>query len=750
MAALDQLPAEISHMIAGFLTIRTETGDIVADQKALASLTRVNTRLRDAFDPILWKTNAVFSAPDGPDGRRYPRSAVHWAATKNRIDILEKAYKYNLALGIACNGAPLNSAARLGQDAAVCWLLDHGVPTDPRTSGEISSGHHSNARKAVPYFHSPLYTAIKMRQESTALTLLSRGANMWFRRRDAPEDKFREAAIHSAAFYGLPAVVKHLVLTMGIDVDELDRKLETPLNHAMRQSDNEKATNMIKTLLELGADIHKEQDSELPLTTAIQCRNFSSAMLFLDARPRVNLSNTGPGSMSPLAECALWVGEDHVFLSDEDDKVILSEQRQLFQKLIMRGADVDAPCNGLDTPLGIAIRRGTNTAVHELIIGGADIEKCTGGRQLKPIDLIWDIEDTIDIAIKGATLVAAGARLDVPSKADSKTSLERAVSYNRYDGIEGQPILSALLCSAGRQSFRTGYLDELFQYCLEQRLYEPAKILMRHGASSQGAKKAAYDWAHEIICSPPDDCSQRILSFCLDFQFSNDEIENLFTEALNSEGEEYCHFLMDRGLLSFSKEPRPWLHLAVKYDNFSLTRRLCRAGMDINALDISSETPMMVALEAEHYAIVDLLFDLGADPFHPRPDVECRRSQDWYYFRKIISPFEYAVRRPRYHELARRWWRDSPLEFITQEDLYTPRVLTTNDYCERFIDRLRQYTRSGSKDTERPTSRPTMRNAEEQIRFKEKISIAREEVWVTCRDTLEDDILKEDWGWTED
>ncbi|KAF3062075.1 Ankyrin repeat and protein kinase domain-containing protein 1 [Daldinia childiae] len=632
---------------------------------------------------------------------------------------------------MADSRGPLHCAAKLGQDAAVCWLLDHGVPTDSRTSKRVPSRNHRQTQKAVPAFHSPLYAAIKMYKESTALILLSRGANMWFAQRESPGNQFQEAAIHCAAFRGLTAVVRHLVLTIAIDVDELDSRLETPLHHAIRQGDNQ---SMIKTILELGADIDKEHGSELPITTAISCQNFTNAMAFLDARPRVNISSTGPGSMSPLAVCALYIRGS---LSVSENEMPALEQRMLFDQLITCGADVNAPCNGLDTPLGIAIRRGTATAVYELIKGGADIEKCTGARQLKPIDLIWNLQNTIDIAIKGTILVAAGARLDVPSKATSKTSLERAMFY---ESTESQPILSALLCSAGRQSFRDGYLDELLQCCLEKRSYGPAKILMHHGASSRGAKEAAYSWANEIASGLPNGSSRRDLSLCLDFQFSDEEIENLFTSALHSTNEEHCHLFIDRGVLSFSKGPKPWLHLAARYGYFSLTHRLCRAGMDLNALDDNFEPPMMIALRAEYPTIADLHFDLGADPFHPRPDSECRQSQDLPT--EIISPFEYAVRHS-YYAYANRWWRDSPPDFVPTEDFCIPRVIDAGDECAGFIDELRRSTRNSSKDTEeQPTRRQIAEDSFEENRFDEKII----SVQGRLTDILGESILDRDWG----
>ncbi|KAI0847563.1 ankyrin [Daldinia vernicosa] len=711
MAALDKLPTEILHMIAGFLTIRDNINNIVLDQKALASLARVNTRLRDAFDSILWKTNKDHLAHEGDEDTYYPRSAILWAARRNRIDILEKASKYNLPLGLTRCGGPLHSAAVLGHDAAVRWLLDHGVPTDSGTSRKTFPENTHKARDTVPVYYSPLWAAIQAGQESTALILLSRGANIWFRRSYTPGIEFPEAAIHHAAFYGCTAVVEHLVLTMGIDVDELDSNLETPLNHAMKQPDNK---DMIETLLELGADIDKELGSELPLTTAIIATNFDNAMSFLDARPRVNLSNTGPGSISPLAAWASYMPSSGWV---SDDKPTPFEHSELFWKLIACGADVNAPCNELDTPLGIAIQRSNAIAIRELIIGGADIEKCTGDRQLKPIDLIWDLGDRRDIAIKGAILVAAGARLDVSSRVNSTTPLEEAASYKG-----GQPILRSFLCSASRQSFRDGYLDEVFQFCLESRRYESAKILKDHGASSQGAKKAVYNWAQDLARGYLDDPFHQALSFCLDFQFSHDEIGNVFAIALECRNLEICHLLLDRGLLSLSKEPRPWLHMAARHGSFSLTRRLCRAGMDINALDDCFETPMMAALLANHTNLADLLFDLGADPFHPRPDAGCRQLQNSDL--EIISPFEYAMRFPCDHGYARRWWQDSPPELRPTEDLYTSRIISRGEdyFAFLFFDSLRRSAGSSSKDTgEQPTHRQVTAGAEEPSTLRIKI-----------------------------
>ncbi|OTB09720.1 hypothetical protein K445DRAFT_323700 [Daldinia sp. EC12] len=724
MASLDKLPTEILQAIAGYLTNNTESGKVILSQADLASLALVNSRLYSVFDPILWKASIECPLPI----ERYNwESPVHWAVFRRRIDILEKAFKYHLDLGTARTGSPLHCAARWGHDDVVSWLLDHGVPVNPAVSQE-----HHGTRYIVPFIHSPLYAAIQARKDATALLLLSRGAHVWFRAETAPEDEFRQAAIHAAAYHGLVGTVKYLVMKMGINVDEFDRELETPLNYAMRRPDN---AVVIETLLALGAATKTEQSPQLPLTTAIVWGNFTNAMTLLKAGTEVNISRNGPGIISPLVACALYI-QGNIRMSNNE--AMLSEQKWLFQKIISCRADVDAPCNGLDTPLGIAVRRGSATSVYELIRGGADVEKCSGDDQLRPIDLIWDLENPTEIAIKGAMLVAAGARLDVLTTGESRTSLENAILY--LDTQDSAIPLNALLCAADQRSFHDRYLDKLFQTCLVRRLHGPAKILMNYGASSRGAKEAAYNWANEIVCGRIPDHSHHELLFCLSFQFSDDQIESLFESALYSKDEERCHLLLDRGVLSLSKEPKQWLHIAAGFGSYSLTRRLCRSGMDINALNDDFETPMMTALRASYSTIADLLFDLGADPFHPRPDARCRRSNSFHT--EIISPFEYAVRYFE-HEYAEKWWLDSQPESLPTEDLPIPRVLFQGDLCADFIEKLRSSTETSPEDTMTSLSlSPANTNNAEFVRFHMKILGIRRRI----ARGVGGDIMDHDWG----
>ncbi|KAL7627836.1 hypothetical protein AAE478_002031 [Parahypoxylon ruwenzoriense] len=671
MAGLDVLPTEILNIIAHSLSSYPHINEPVLNHHDLASLTLVNRRLHDVFDPILWAYSKKYGEQEKSRGGVI--SAVYWGALENRIDILEKALQHGFELGGVHKRDPIHCAATHGHNATVSWLLDHGVPIDHKFNDERLRAYEFqfiNPRSPSPPDHvspdfSPFYTALTSGQESTALLLLKRGARPQF----SSFGRFtREAGIHIAADVGLVAVIEYLVKTMGIDVNQPDHRLDTPLHYAVRRSNNIKT---IQTLISLGADINAEERFELPLTTAILRGHYDNAMVLLDAGANVNTTNENV--IFPLAAC-VDVG------SDEE---ISDDQFEVLMRLIKRGADVNARC-GVDTALGTAITHGTARVVFALLKAGAGANMTTGHNDCTPLNLVWPFEGhTTDIVGKVSLLVAAGARLDIPEPPHGQTQLENAIHYCIWKS-DPRP-LDATLRFATRQNMHEGYLDELFQICLEHRHIRPAQVLMRYGATSEAAKKTIFDLAMENNQHSSHDTRQETLSFCLDFGLSNEEIERLFYSALEQGNEEKCQFLISRGVLSLSNEPGPWLHLAAACGSIGLVRRLCRAGMDINALDDKSETPMMAALQADHRDVANVLFELGADPFHPRPSAECRLSPT--STTQIISPFEFAIRRGLFWLLG-KWWLDTPMESRPREEFYIPRVLNIDPFYFEYMEHL--------------------------------------------------------------
>ncbi|KAI1416774.1 ankyrin [Hypoxylon sp. FL1857] len=676
MATLDKMPPEILLIIAnscGYGWSSRDDQEVKQAHRDFASLALVNRTLHNVFDPALWQYNAMHGVYDENTSRTV--SAVYWAASRNRVDVLEKAHRYQHPLGSCLSKDPIQRAAANGHDAACSWLLDHGVPVDLIPAERIDVGSPFPV-PPWPIDHvspdcSPLRTAMRRGRESTAVLLLKRGAKFWFK-----NHLMADSALHLAARYGLPAVIEHLVSAMGIDVDLLNDGSDTPLYHATQRRQNGET---IQTLLNLGADINSEHNCQLPLSRAIMLGHFSNAMVLLDAGARVYPTRINEDTFSPLIICT-W--EEHKFNpSGVPDRNELARQDEVLRKLIAMGADLNQCFLG-DTPLCTAIEGGTTSAVFELLKAGANVEKYRDIDGLRPFDLIWqEPESTEELIDKAILLVAAGASLDTGSPDPyGNTHLEYAVS--RCIDNDPRP-LAAILRSATERNMRDGYLDELLEFCLVDKHLEPAKMLLYHGATYPEASTHAFSWAMELNQEPDVTNRHDAFSFCLDF-LSKDQLKSLFHDAMCTKNETHCQILISRGVLSLSEDFEPWLHLAAEFGSVALVRRLSGAGMDVDAFDDKFNTPMMTALKCGKTEVAELLFELGADPFYPGPDAECRQSPT---STQILSPFEFAIRENRTVDI-RKWWTKSESESRPTGEFYIPRVLAHGPSLLEFLKDL--------------------------------------------------------------
>ncbi|KAI1211033.1 ankyrin [Annulohypoxylon truncatum] len=692
---LDSLPNEILFIIASHFGCDGRR-DCHVTQKSFASLARTNRRLHNVFNPILWRFNRECGISEGCPYTTAV-SAVSWAASRNRIDILEIAVKYQHDLGSFHQGDPIHRAAKNGHDATVSWLLDHGVPIEcvpcERIAVDSPFPVFPWPQNHVSPSYSVLHTALVSSQGSTSILLLSRGAKYQFK------SETNKSAIHLAALHGLSAVIEYLVKTMGIDVNQEDQHGMTPLHYAVERRDN---VETIQVLLDLGADKDTEQYPQSPLVRALKMGHFSNAMLLLDAGADVN--PTFDYQEAPLVVCAQ---ESFALIGTAESSV----QYKVLRKIIANGAALDVSYNK-NTALCSAVEQGTVAAVYELLRAGADVEMPRDKDGQTPFDLLWtlrryeaesdcssDYNLLGELIEKARLLIAAGARLDTQSSEYGSTQLEKAIHYCFCGSTF---LLRELLRLATHRNVRDGYINELFETCLTGRQLEPAMILAHHGATSDNANKLAFIWAEKIgktLCSYSG-MNVEALSFCLDF-LSAEQIEELFTHALNHANEERCQKFIDRGALSSwrkSKVFKPWLHIAASRGFSALVRRLVGAGMDINALDEEGRTPMLAALEVDDTVLdtVGQLFELGADPFHPRPDAECRRLPN-PRSKEILSPFELAIRRNCLPEI-RRWWLNSPPESRPTGEIYIPCVQSTGPWHQNYLKYLRGQTDSSTSE----------------------------------------------------
>ncbi|KAI4869636.1 ankyrin [Hypoxylon rubiginosum] len=680
-AALDNLPTELLLLIASFCNCsRGYPSLYTSPHPYLRSLTLVSRRLHVVFDRMLWELDQN-------------TGAVFWAVCRNRIDVLEKAFKYELPLGSAERPSPIHEAAMINNSTTISWLLDHGVPVDGHAEEVLTS--QSPDRDFVDVKFSPLYTALRAKKQTAAITLLSRNARYRFKG-DRPFhfEVFIQSALHFAAYNDLHEVVKYLVETKGADVDEIiefefgtSLLPRTPLQMATR---SHRGDHTIRTLLSLGADINAELRSDLcpPLTLAIQEANFYLAQLLLRFGAKVNPTNKD--ALSPLMACIRYYSPFRTSSPYFEG---------IFRSIIKKGADLDQPYNG-DTPLTAAIgHRFPTLLFYRLLKAGADVHKPRERDGQTPIELIRSsISAGNDLSGMACLLAAAGARLDTPDP-NGRDFFHHFITNCEYF----HPVIMGTACDddsnfskyirlAERHNTHTGteFLDELLEDCLDNQELDKVTTLIRHGATSPKAKELAFRWAQQTVGthSELDRDHDQVLINCLDLGLDNYQLESLFLDALYGVNIKHCHIIIARGVLSFKNASRPfWLHIAAAGGWTLLVRRLHKHGMDINELDEKLGTPLMRALEAGHTEVVRVLIELGADPFHPRPYETCRRGHN--PSTEIISPFELALRR-NYMRFVRRWWLDSEPEDRPTEEFHIPCVLARGPRSRSYMESLRR------------------------------------------------------------
>ncbi|KAI1770730.1 ankyrin [Hypoxylon cercidicola] len=682
------MPTELLVIIASFCGPESAT-DFPSHLK---SLTLVNRRLHCIFDEELWR----FDQKYGP---------VRWAIFNHRIDILEKALVYNLDFGSALLGEPIHDAVGVLNNSALSWLLDHGVPVD---GNEVNSALQS--RDVIDVSYSPLHTALCAENQIAAIFLLSRGATYRFEDPTQWVGEFLASALHKAVRARLHLVVKYLVKMKGADPNETIQDgslLKTPLHLAIDSYYNKK---VIRKLLALGADINGDLRPDLtpPLTYAFQLGRYYYARLLLKAGAEVTPKNITDTIPSPLMACIV----DYSTNGRWCPSALFSD---IIGRIVQKGPDLERSFEG-NTPLTAAIENDCPTPLFAALLkAGADPQKPRELDNKTPIEVVWSSLNSPwdNVTRKASLLAAAGARLDT---IDPKTG--RPYLLDAIDGVlrtNNRERLGRLLHLAARHNELPVHLNKLLEGCLHGRNLFSSQVLIHHGATSPEAKDLAFSWAQELIGKRLRDVNYEAMSFCLDLGLDTDQLESLFRDALCGVHIENCHILIGRGVLSLSKEFRPWLHLAARHGWTSLVQQFHKAGMDVNALDDDFGTPLLRALEASQTNTAELLFQLGADPFHPRSDAECRRMANTST--QVISPVELALR-GNHLRLARKWWLGSLPDARPTEEFYIPRVLARGPLAHGYMESLRRRTGDGSAeaqdgDDQERTDEDTYKNEEE-------------------------------------
>jgi ankyrin repeat protein len=309
--------------------------------------------------------------------RRY--NAIHLAARGGHNDILELLLRHGAAVNVSserfCACTPVYGLL----NALECPSQDADCPLWTPLHAAICHAHTDTAKLLLVHKASPLMETLHNSRTDTSTTTTTTTA-------DLPG---AATALHHAAGMGLTTLVQHILTTKTqTDINVRDTFTTTPFYHAYAAR---RWSTTVPLLLELGADMHCEIKMYIPYTAitplgeACRLGDFDAAdrLLEMGADPRRGfVALTSGGCLTPLHMCCMrsaksatagvggpvGMGEEE----EEDDEVRGRARMATIQKLIARGAKVDAQdCFG-DTPRSAA-EKACNTFALEALAAALSI-----------------------------------------------------------------------------------------------------------------------------------------------------------------------------------------------------------------------------------------------------------------------------------------------------------------------------------------------------------------------------------------
>ncbi|KAK4034774.1 ankyrin repeat-containing domain protein [Parachaetomium inaequale] len=304
--------------------------------------------------------------------RRY--NAVHLAARGGHNEILAMLLRHSAAVNVSserfCACTPVYGLL----NALECPQQDADCPMWTPLHAAICHAHTDTAKLLLAHKASPLMETLRDSRSPDTDTATAELAGA-------------ATALHHAAGMGLSDLVQHILSTkIQTDINIQDTHTTTPFYHAYAAR---RWTTTVPLLLKLGADIHCETKMYIPYTAitplgeACRLGDFDAAdrLLELGADPRRGfVALTSGGCLTPLHMCCMRsakaatagvpgdVRED----DEEEDEVRGRARMATIQKLIGRGASVDAQdCFG-DTPRSAA-EKACNTFALEALAAALSI-----------------------------------------------------------------------------------------------------------------------------------------------------------------------------------------------------------------------------------------------------------------------------------------------------------------------------------------------------------------------------------------
>jgi ankyrin repeat protein len=429
--------------------------------------------------------------------------------------------------------------------------------------------------------------------------------------------------IHNAISSGNLFAVRAL-LSIGADIEEGDRKGQTPLLHAVRREYEE----IVKLLLKKGANPNaRDSDGNTPLALAV----------LRDARAIVNLL------LEKGADTKVEDAEARTPLV----LAVLQNHEAIVELLLEKGADTEVKDTEARTPLELAVLQNHEAIVELLLAKGAKIDAL--GDVVSERDRMR-IHASIEAGNKNVVCLLLVMGGDVEERDNSgRTPLAHAVDRDREDIVRlllekgADPEVKDLL---GRTPLALATQESIVRLLLEKGVnldapgidgHTPLSLAVTHGheaivnllvenganidvLSGTGSKSDLRGRIHEAIERGKENIVRLLLVMGVDVEERDEKGLTPLAHAVLENNDRFVELLLEKGAnvdilsdIGSKRDLKGRIHDAIERGNSNVVRLLLVMGVDVEEPGFDGMTPLLNACWHGESEIAKMLVAQGAD-----------------------------------------------------------------------------------------------------------------------------------------